>query len=76
MNFRTRTRASAAMGEATFKRGHWGDPATGVHRPPERQDSPLVAGLDIEAEFDHVAVLHDVVLAFDAGLADGAGGGY
>src|SRR6266536_3581604 len=31
---------------------------------------------DVEAELDDVAVLHDVVLAFHADLAGGAGGGH
>src|ERR1700761_8995502 len=30
----------------------------------------------VEAELHHVAVAHDVVLALDAGLAGGAGGGH
>src|SRR5690349_23055433 len=40
--------------------------------------SPRTRGLpgsDVEAEFDDVAVAHDVVLALDAGLARGPGGG-
>lgn len=32
--------------------------------------------LNVEPELDHVAVLHDVVLALHAGLAGGAGVGY
>jgi hypothetical protein len=32
--------------------------------------------LDVEAELDHVAVVHHVILALDAHLAGGAGGGH
>src|SRR5690349_14934060 len=34
--------------------------------------TPEACASDVEAELDYVAVLHDVVLAFHADLADGA----
>src|SRR5437764_10351364 len=51
--------------------------AAGMGAAPRHLRTPgtLAGRLHIEAELDHVTVLHDVVLALDAGLPRGARGG-